>query len=250
MFEILSLIPGEYAFLAVVTFAAGLVRGFSGFALSALVMSISVLILPPVALIPVCWVLEATASALMVRGGWADADKRIAFGLVGGGVVGTPIGLALTTTLPVQTSTLLALATIIALATLQLAKVRLPFLATRPGLYGSGVMAGVATGIASIGGMVVALYVLSQDRTPRNMRATLVLFLVTSSAFGLMWLLIYGVMSTQALLRGLALAPPVALGVIMGKALFNPRLEPYYKPFCLCLLLGLAGVSLLRTLAG
>lgn len=249
MFDFLALTPAEYAFLVAVTFVAGMVRGFAGFALSALVMSISVLILPPVALIPVCWTLEATASAIMVRGGWADADRRIAFGLVFGCALGTPIGLALTTSLPVQGSTFLALATIITLATLQLAKVRMPFLATRPGLYGSGVMAGVATGIASIGGMVVALYVLSQDRTPRNMRATLVLFLVTSSAFGLMWLLIYGLMSTQALLRGLSLAPPVALGVLVGQRMFSPRLEPYYKPFCLCLLLGLAAVSLMRTLA-
>lgn len=234
--------------LAGIAFAAGLVRGFSGFALSALVMASAILILPPVQLIPICWMLEMVASLLMVRGGVADADKRIALGLAFTSALGVPFGLYLTTTLPVDTTRLLALAVLITLAVLQLARVRLPFLATNPGLYGSGLIAGVVSGIASIGGMVVALYVLSQDRPARVMRGSLVLFLFASSFFSLAWLLGYGVMNAQAVTRGAALAVPCACGVILGKMLFRPSLERFYKPFALCLLIGLATVSLGRTL--
>ena len=137
-------------------------------------MASAVLILPPKELIPVCWVLEMTASLMMVRGGIAEADKRIALGLAVSSALGVPLGLYLTTTLPVDQTRMLALVVLIALAALQLARVRLPFLASNFGLYASGLVAGVVTGIASIGGMVVALYVLAQDHPARVMRASLV----------------------------------------------------------------------------
>ncbi len=76
----LNLTPGEVFALAAITFVAGVVRGFSGFALSAMVMAMAVLILPPVELIAMCWWLEMTASVLMMKGGWADADRGVAVG--------------------------------------------------------------------------------------------------------------------------------------------------------------------------
>ena len=226
---------------------AGIVRGFSGFALSAIVMASAVIILPPVQLIPICWWLEMSASVLMAKGGWAEADRGIVLGLVIGSTIGVPFGLMLTTAVSSETSKLLALAVIIALAATQLAKIRLPFLATTPGLYGSGFTAGVATGIASVGGMVIAIYVLSQDASAKKMRAALILFLFISALTSMITLLYFGVMTGTAATRGLALAIPTTLGVMLGQRLFNPTLAPYYKPFCLTLLCALAMASMTRT---
>jgi len=232
--------------LAIICFAAGLVRGFSGFALSAIVMATAVLILPPVELIPMAWWLEMAASLIMLRGGWRDADKTIVIGLVLGSAIGVPLGLALTTTLPVETSKLVALALVISLSATQLARIRLRFLATKPGLYGSGLLAGIVTGLAGIGGMVVALYVLAQDAPARKMRAALVLFLFFGSVTSMIALLAFGVMDQRAVMRGLVFAAPVALGVLLGQRLFIPRFEPYYRPFCLSLLIALAAFGVLR----
>ena len=135
---------------------------------------------------------------------------------------------------------------IVVLAATQLAKLRLPVLATRPGLWGSGILAGIVTGLAGVGGMVVALYVLASNAPAREMRASLVMFLFASSVISLATLTYFGVMNTESALRGLALAPASALGVIAGKSLFRPAWEPYYKPFCLCLLIGLATLGILR----
>lgn len=241
-----GLAPSDFAFLAVASFFAGVVRGFAGFALSALVMATAAFILPPVELIPICWWLEMTASLLMVRGGWKDADRGVVFGLVVGSILGVPVGMALTTTLPVETSKLIALLLVVGLAALQLAKVRLSFLATRPGLWGSGFLAGIATGLASIGGMVVALYVLAQDAPARKMRAAIVLFLFLGAITSLITYLFYGVMDGRAATRGIIFAVPAAVGVLLGKRMFIPRFERFYRPLCLSLLIGLAGFSLLR----
>ncbi|MAC42827.1 MAG: hypothetical protein CL913_02445, partial [Deltaproteobacteria bacterium] len=50
------------------------------------------------------------------------------------------------------------------------------------------------------------------------------------------------------ILRGGAMAMPVATGVFIGQFLFRPSAEKYYKPFCQVLLLVLATVSLFHTL--
>jgi len=208
----LALPPDHLALLGLICFLAGLVRGFSGFALSAMVMASGALILPPVQLIPVCWWLEMTASLFMMRGGWREANRKVALGLAIGSTIGVPFGLALTTQVDVETSKLIALGVIASLAALQLARVQLRFLASNWGLYGSGWMAGLATGLASVGGMVVALYVLAQNAPPREMRAS------------------FGLMDRTAIARGLAMAGPAALGVILGQLSFVPRWEHFYKP--------------------
>ena len=246
MTELLGLSGSEIALLAVICFGAGVVRGFSGFALSALVMASAALILPPVQLIPICWWLELAASILMARGGWQEADRKIVWGLVIMSAIGTPIGLALTTNINAETSKLVALCVIIALAALLLARIRIPGLESRAGLYVAGFAAGIVTGLASVGGMMIALYVLSSDTPARKMRAALVLFLFLSSATSLVWQFWFDVMNMQAVWRGLVLSIPAIAGVWAGMQLFTPRFEKYYRPFCLTLLCGLSAFGLLR----
>jgi len=245
--EMLNLTGQEFAILAAIVTVAGIVRGFSGFALSALVMASGVLILPPIELIPICWCLEMAASVLMARSGWQEADRDVVFGLVIGSAVGVPLGLTLLSFVTEETSRTMALALIVVLAATQLAKIRIAFLATRAGLYFAGLLAGVATGIAAVGGMVVALYVLSQDTKAAKMRAALVLYLFVSLFTSVFFYAVSGVMDGQAVARGLTLAAFAAAGVFIGQRLFTERLAPYYRPFCLTLLMSLAALGLIRT---
>ncbi len=230
-------------------FVAGIVRGFSGFALSAMTVALLVTFIPPLELVALCWFLEVSASLIMVRGGWREADRSLVTGLVVGSAFGIVVGLGLNRLLPVDTSTTVVLCLLIVLAGLQLAKVRAAFLSTRAGLYGSGVAAGVATGLASIGGMVVALYVLARQAPARQMRASLVMYLFASEIASLAALLAYGLMTSETIVRGMGLAVPTMAGVVFGQMLFKPALERFYKPFCLVLLIGLAGLALLRHVA-
>jgi Sulfite exporter TauE/SafE. len=137
---------------------------------------------------------------------------------------------------------------ILVLAALQLLKVNIPALATRGGTLIAGVLAGIVSGVAHVGGMVVALYVLSQNDTARTMRGTLVLYLFVGSLGSLIYLLAFGVMTLASAQAAMFLLPVTLLGVWLGTRLFNPRWEPYYKPLCLSLLIGLAMLSLIRSL--
>ena len=226
--------------------AAGVVRGFAGFGLSAILMASIALIIPPIELIPICYLLEGTASLVMFRGGLKDADMKIVWGLVIGGLIGLPIGLLVTTGVDVELSKLLALILILLLTFAQFMKFKPKFLATRAGLYLSGITAGIATGIASIGGMVVALYVLASNAEPKKMRASLVMYLCIGMFTSLFYYLGYGIMTKDALVRGLILAPLIVIGVGIGSLLFRPQYEYLYKRSCLTLLALLSFAGIVR----
>jgi uncharacterized membrane protein YfcA len=184
---------------------------------------------------------------MMGRGSWQEADRGLVFGLVISSAIGTPVGLYLTTTLPVDTSKTIVLILVLVLALLLLAKVRFAFLATKPGLYLAGLVAGIIGGLAAVAGMVVALYVLSQDAGARKMRAALVLYLFITLATSLVYQIYFDVMTWTAIQRSAVFAIPTFAGVWLGQRFFVPKLEKYYRPFCLTLLTGLALAGLVRT---
>lgn len=250
MLDFLGMSSDAIIFVACVAFAAGVVRGFTGFALSAVTMAGAALVLPPVSLIPVLWWMELAASAVMLKGGWANANRKVAYGLVIGSAVGLPIGLALTIMMAPDTSRFVALVVVAILAASQLRKLDLKFLATTPGLYGSGVLAGIVTGLAGVGAMVVALYVLALKAPAAQMRGSLVLYLALASVVSGAVHVLFGTMDMTALWRGLFFSVPTVGGVLLGSMLFVPKWEPYYKPVCLWLLIGLAALGVMRLIAG
>ena len=232
--------------MAGVVLLAGMVRGFAGFGLSALVMASLAVFIPPLALIPVSFIFEAVSSLVMFRGGLREGNRPLLLGLITGYALGLPVGLAATHTLAPEISRALALGLILCLAALQLLRVSPRFLAARWGSYVAGFLAGAATGLAAAGGMVVALFVLALHMPAREIRGSLVLFLFASMAITGFWLSITGTLDPLAIKRGLTFAPLVIAGVLTGTWLFRPSLEPYYKRFCLWLLIVVASVGLMR----
>lgn len=226
-------------------FMAGLIRGFAGFGLSAIVMAAVAIIIPPIELIPMCYLLEGAASIAMFRGGMAHANMKIVWGLVICSAIGVPIGLLATTNIDVELSRKIALTLILTLTIAQYLRLKPAFLTTRKGLYTSGLTAGIATGLASVGGMVIALYVLASDTQPKQMRASLVMFLCISMVTSLVWLIAYDMMSMQAVWRGALMSPVVVLGVFAGTWLFRPAYEHLYKVACLTLLTLLSATGLI-----
>jgi uncharacterized membrane protein YfcA len=246
MFGTLALDNSDLIVLILICFFAGLIRGFSGFGLSAFVMSLALTIIPPIELIPVCWWMEFFASVFMIKNGWKDSDKKISIILWLGAIFGLPMGIFLTTILDFQTSKIIALVLILILALILLKNFKIQFLSTTTGTGFSGVCAGVATGLASIGGMIVATYVLASQNSARRMRASLVLYILLNSITTFIFLIIFDVMDQKAFMRGVLLAFPASIGVVLGSILFMQKLEKYYRPFSLGLLISFSLVGLIR----
>ncbi|WP_090213204.1 hypothetical protein [Litoreibacter janthinus] len=99
----------------------------------------------------------------------------------------------------------------------------------------------------SAGGMFIALYLLARQLPPRTMRGTLSVYLFGAGALGLLTHMLVGTMDQVAVARGLFFILPTLVGFYVGRALLLPKLEKYYRPFCLTLLLSLASLGLART---
>lgn len=246
--QYMGVTPQVLWFVVVAVFVAGLVRGFAGFALSAIVMASIVTFIPPIELIPICFVLECIASVAMFRGGMKDADMKVVGGLVIASIIGLPIGLWVTVSVDVELSKMIALLVVLGLTASQFANFRVKFLATKAGLYTSGIVAGIVTGLASVGGLAIALYVLARDAEPRQMRASLVMYLAWGMFASLVFQLLFGVLDMQALWRGLILSPVLLAGVFIGTSFFRPSLVHLYKRVCLILLVLLCVVGLAQQL--
>ncbi len=248
MIALAQLSAPELAFALIAVFMAGVVRGFAGFALSALIMASLASMIPPIELIPVCTMLELASAAILLKGGFTEANKRMALTLQAGALIGVPTGLYLTTTIDPDLSKLVALGLVVGLALLQLAKVRLPLTASPVPTFVTGIFSGFVTGLASIGGMVIALYTLALQMPPKNMRGSLILIIFIGGSLTFLWQLLYGMITALAFTRFAIFAVPMLAGVFLGRAYFRPEYERYYRPFCLTLLIGLGLFGLLRTL--
>ena len=244
--EIIQLTQIEFIYCSFIVFFAGIVRGFSGFALSAIVVASMVGILPSVQLIPMVLFLEAVAGLVMLRGGIRDANMPIVWVLSIGSVVGIPIGLLATVILPVETSSIIVLILILFLASLQLYKPTPGILSLKPALYTTGIIAGIASGIAAVGGMVIALYVLASGESAKSMRGAIIMFLFIGLFTSMIWYLIYGIMDVRAALRGAVFTPILLVGIFIGFRLFSPTLQKFYKQFCLVLLILISLIGLFR----
>lgn len=236
----------EWVFCGCAALLAGCVRGFAGFGLSAVAMACLVLILPPVELIPILYVLEGAASFAMFRGGIRDADMRHVWPLAIGSFIGVPIGLMATTTVSPDISKLIAVLVILILTMLQFFRSMPAALTSNSGRYVIGTIAGIVTGLASVGGMVVALYVLASRAPATQMRAALTMFLFIGMFTSLGHMLLYGVMTETALIRGAILIPIALAGVFLGTWAFKPAWRIHYRRFCLSLLVAICLTSLGR----
>lgn len=244
--EFASISPDIVIFVLGASLLAGLIRGFSGFALSATVIASLSTVISPVELLPICFWLEVLAGAFMVRGGMKNADMGVVWGLVIGNIIGVPIGLLILTQLDVEISKIVALVLVLSLSSLIFMKIKAQFLATKPGLYVSGVTAGMATGIAGIGGMVVALYVLARDRPAAQMRGSLVMFLLLSQASGAIFLVLYDIFTITSFKRVIVMIPLLVGGILIGSMFFSPSLQRYYKPVCLVILMAICALNLVK----
>jgi uncharacterized membrane protein YfcA len=231
--------------LLITAFGAGLVRGFSGFALSATVMAVMANFVPPIQLAPICLCLELVASIMMMRGGLKQADMGVVWGLVIGSVIGTPVGYLILVNIEATTARLVALVIITTLSLLLFMRVRANFLNTKPGLYISGIGAGFA-GIATVGGMVVALYVLAREKAAAEMRGSLVMYLMISLVSTTLFQILFDILTIEAVKRAAVMIPVLIIGILIGSAFFRPSLEKYYKPFCLLTLIAICLIGLVR----
>jgi len=246
---VLSLFPSvpdglTLSALALVVFGAGYVRGFSGFGFSAIVVSAMALIMDPVVIIVMVMIFEICASLFQVKNAWRHIDKPQLSRLLGGAMIGMPVGVTVLVMLDVN-----AVRIIISLLILSLCLVLLSgwSLKNRPGTIGQ-LLVGVGSGLANsaaIGGLPVGLFLTAQNTEPLRFRANMIGYLFTLDIIGIAIMAYHDRFSTDIVLTAMALLPVMFAGVYLGSRQFfsTPPTSFRRLVIILLILLSLAGLA-------
>ncbi|MCG8508787.1 MAG: sulfite exporter TauE/SafE family protein [Rhodospirillales bacterium] len=240
----------ELTMTMAVVLIAGIVRGFSGFGMSAIIVLALSMIMAPSQVVPVAMLLEIVASLRMLPGTWRDVNWRLAGWLLAGSAVGTPIGAWLLLHLPVPVMRLVLSVFVLCVCLVLWRGFRLK---THPGAHWGlavGVFSGTANGAASFGGQPNALFLLSAPIAAASVRATLIFIALVTDIYGSTVYRMNGLLTTEVLWKvGLFLIPMV-LGIAIGQRGFSTSRPETYRRIAILLLTSLAVAGLIRTLLG
>lgn len=247
---IAGLSPAMVVFSLVVVFLAAIVRGYSGFGFSALLVASLSLFLAPAEVVPIALMLEITASLHMLPKVWKDVDRRLVGWLFLGAAAAMPLGIHLLATLPVM-----SMRTTLYIVCLGAAVAIWRGLKIRNGhgvgyIVGAGLISGVVNGATAMGGLMVVIFLLTGSITAAVMRASLIAFFLILDLYATALMGAENLLTGDVLLRLVIFIPPLLAGNMLGHRRFIVAAPESFRRYTLILLVILSGGGLLRTFWG
>ena len=238
------------AYALVVVFVAALVRGYSGFGASALIVTSLTLVLPPVEVVPISLLLEIAASLGLLAQVWKDVPWRTMAWLLAGAALGMPAGFALLAALPADVMRVVISLLVLLACVLIWRGAQLSSRPSGPTIFGTGVASGIANGTAAVGGLAVVLFFLYSAAAIAASRATVIVYLLIADIYGTRVAWINDLVTQEVLLRTALFCIPLFLGVWLGNRHFLATSPESFRRFTLILLVFLATAGLLRAALG
>ncbi len=236
--------PEHFIILALCAFLAGLVRGFSGFGLSAVLVASAAFVISPKLIIPTAQAMEVIASIALIPSVWRDVNWKWLTPLGAAYVLSIPVGVAALAYLPV-TVLRVGGCVLLLVASLCLLLNRRPQLPDGfPLRFGTGIVAGFFAGATSLGGMVASVMLFAVSLPAKNLRATLIVLFFGSALYSLSWGAWHGVVTTETFTRAAWLAGPLLAGIALGSHGFRNVSEAMFRKAVLAVLavLSVAGI--------
>ncbi len=247
---IAGLSPATFMFSLVVVFLAAIVRGYSGFGFSALMVTSLSLVIEPIEVVPMALILEIFASAHLLPKVWKDIDRRLVGWMFLGSAVALPFGVKLLASLP-------AMGMRTALYMICLAAVVAIWrnFTVRDGhgirhMLTAGLVSGLVNGATSMGGLMVAIFLLTGTISAAAMRASMIAFFLAMDIYTTAFTGAEGLLSDDVLWRTAVFIPPLLLGNMLGHRKFVTTAPASFRRYTLILLMVLSGFGLARTLLG
>ncbi|MDH3703624.1 MAG: sulfite exporter TauE/SafE family protein [Alphaproteobacteria bacterium] len=216
---------GALAFCAGAVFVAAVIRGFTGFGSSLMWVPSLSLVLPPVAVVPITFLLEAAASMHLLPSVRKQSDWPSLWRIWLGAAVGVPAGLYIISVVPADVTRAAVAVTVIAAASLLWRGVRLKAVFNGAQVTLVGGAAGLLTGSVGIPGPPVFLYFLSAPLDIAVSRASIITFLLGAGVLGSIFAAVQGLLGVDSLVRAAMLLPLVLGGNYLGAHAFG-RADP------------------------
>ena len=227
-------------------FAAGIIRGYSGFGFAMVAVTSMSLVLPPVHVVPLVLILEVLASMQLVPQIRKDIDWYSLRRLLAGSLFAVPFGVYLLANVPAEPMRIA-----ISLLVLVAAVLLLYGWAWRrmPGRFltlATGVASGLLNGTAAIGGPPVILFYLSSPAGVTVSRASLIAYFLGIDVISLAMASIQGLTTCRTLLMSAVCLIPLYAGITIGARMFIKTDKESFRRHVLLLLILLSIAGLLR----
>jgi uncharacterized membrane protein YfcA len=231
-------------------FAASVLRGFTGFGFGLAAVPLLSLALPPAQVVPLVVTLQVIIGGAGLRAAATECDWRAVRMLLPGLVLGVPIGLLILTELPAN-PVRLVIGTVIAFSVWLIHHgIRLPPNPSRPVSFSVGLVSGVISGLASMGGPPVVVYLLALGHTAARMRATAIVYFMLSGCISLIPMSLRGLITRDILIWSLASLPVLFGGSWIGTLTFHKAKPRHHRMVALITLSALAALLIGRGLLG
>jgi len=219
----------EIYFIIFTVFIASIIRGFNGFGFAAICISGFSLILPVIEIVPIILALEVIISIFMVPYIWSKIDWKFVFKILLGIAIGSPIGLYLLKHLNSETTHLAVCLLVIFFSILLMKGYSNQKINNNYGKIFTGIVSGTLNGLTTLGGMPVALFLLTTSIQPVVIRGSLaaLFFLTDIYAFALSSLA--GIVDITTIYRILPLITILPIGVYIGDKFFVKSKEETYR---------------------
>lgn len=229
---------------AVVLFAASVVRGYSGFGFSAVLVAGLAFFVDPVQAVPLAIGLEVLASIVQGPSVWTDIDWSRLGALVAAAIVGNPVGVWILTSVDADPLRVITFVTLSVLTVGLLLGRTVAISASLSAFFVVGVVAGVVNGATAMSGLVLVLAMTAMQVAPAEMRGTLVAYFFASD-LAVLGLLLWRDELDAVYAWRLGLAVPVmVVGVLIGSRAFSGASVESFRRTTLVLLLAISVVGL------
>lgn len=219
----------DLGILALATFVAATVRGFSGFGSGLIYLPIASHVLSPFAAITTIVIFDLLGPLPIVRKAFRDCHPPDLARLVAGLVLALPLGIyALTLLSPEIFRYAVSIIAMVLLACL-ICGVRYRGKLSRPLVVATGGCSGFLQGIAGIPGPPVIFLYMASTLPTYVIRANMLLFLFLTDVVAIPMLAVFDRLDSTAVLLGVILIIPNLLGGLLGAKLFNPAHERSYR---------------------
>lgn len=236
----------KFFLISSVIFGAGIVRGATGFGFSLIMMVFLTIFYPPATIVPILLLWDVVASCLHLPFLWRDVDWKSMRWLGLGAVTGTPIGVYLLTSIPVQPMCFTVNALVLIMAFLL-------FLGKRPqktpgpvSAVGVGLTTGIINGAAAASGPPVLLFY-AVDHDAASTRASFIAFFLVIDLFGFILMLHNGLMTAESLSFSVVLSIPMFSGMVVGHKLAASIPDAKLRKLVILLLIMLAFSGTIRS---
>jgi len=234
---LVSALP-DHGVYALIFFAliAGLARGFSGFGAALIFIPLGGAIVGPKLISPVLLVIDGLATLGMIPDAWRNSNRREVFVMIAGAALGVPAGTAVLTLMDPLLLRWMICAVAICLLALLVSGWRYHGEPSAPLSSGVGLLAGLFSGAAQLGGPPVVAYWLGGKSDFQRVRANVIFYFSISTIFSTISYYVGGLFVQAVFALTIVILPAYAAGLYGGSKLFGLAKESTFRLICYLLI--------------